>query len=42
VTDHSYLNLETKEYVSIRDEDLDSLNDIVRATVEWDYAYEEE
>ncbi len=37
VTDNSYLNLETKEYIELKDYDLDMMVEIVQATVEWRY-----
>ena len=37
VTDNSYLNLETKEYIVLKDKDLDMLVDIIQAKVEWKF-----
>lgn len=37
VTDSSYLNMETKEYIELKSDDLDMMVEIVDATVVWHY-----
>lgn len=42
VTDSSYLNMKTKEYIELKQGDLDMLVEIVDAKVEWSYKAESE
>ncbi len=37
VTENSYLNLETKEYIELKEEDIDIMVEVVKASVEWRY-----